>query len=207
MGAPDTSSRNTRAIGNIGQRRALRASILIAACCLPQLAHASPGCTALNGTFGPSFANTGNDRGTGFDAGDVITLNLVVVGGGTARLYDATLFTDLIASQSTVGTWTYTVPADTNHELRVSGNAGPSTERTWSCTPAPTPTPAPNNDSSTLRSLQKSATRQSSQAASAAIGSMVSAAISSATVSASAVQPAQPSTGVLPAGASGLGMG
>lgn len=148
---------------------------------------------------------------SGFRAGDVITLNLVVNSNDYLELYDQTTSTTLTAQLTAPGSLTYTVPADTSNTLRIWYSAGPSTEITWSCISEPEPqsepTPESNKDSSTLRSLQKSATKQSSQIASISIASMINGAIGKAAGTASAVQPSQPSSGGLPPGASGLGMG
>jgi hypothetical protein len=183
-----------------------------AMCAAPTFAYASPGCTALNGTSGPSFASTGNDRGTGFEAGDVVSVTLITLGGGAIQLYETTNFTNLIPYQSTLGSWTYTVPADTTDEFYVVVGGGTATEASWSCASAPAPSPSPSPSSNPtpensikLRSAQKSGTKTGSFVAGSAISGMIGNAISSG-ISNTGGAPL-PSTGGIPSGASGLGMG
>jgi hypothetical protein len=172
----------------------------------PGLAHASPGCQALNGTKGPAFADTGNDMATGFRAGDFITLNLVVASSDILQLYDQTASTFLTSQLTSPGTLTYTVPADTSNMLRIWYSAGPTTEITWSCVSVPEPQPElepTTDDSQKLRSLQKSGTKAGSLTAGSAYSGMIGDAISSGIAGGS---PAQSTSGT-PPGASGLGMG
>lgn len=128
-------------------------------------AWASAGCTALNGSEGPSFALTGSNRGTGFSAGDVITLTITNATSTQLWLRDLTTFGILIPTFTTVGSQTYIVPANTSHELFVGYVAGPSTVASWTCVAAPIPTAATatattatNTDSPKLASLQQSVT-------------------------------------------------
>jgi hypothetical protein len=95
---------------------------------------ASAGCTAFHGSF-VGGALTGSASGTGFSAGDTITLTVTAAGVGDALgLYDATNTTSLIPSYSTAGTKTYTVTAATTDNFIITGNqADPTSYFTWSC--------------------------------------------------------------------------
>lgn len=164
-----------------------------------------------HGTLGPSFAHTGNDRGTGFQAGDVVTVTLVTLGvGGSIQMYENTNYTLLIPYHSALGSWTYTVPADTTDEFYVSVGGNSATEASWSCASASTPSPSPSPSSNTtpensikLRSVQKSGTKTGSFVAGSAVSGMIGNAISGNFAGGS---PA-PSTSSVPPGASGLGIG
>ncbi|WP_439541629.1 cadherin-like beta sandwich domain-containing protein [Hyphomicrobium sp.] len=98
----------------------------------PTLAYASPGCNALIGTRGPSFAVTGSQSGTGFTAGDVVTVTFVA-GVGSVTLYDSGTFAALTGMLSAPGSQTYTVPSDTTASFFVGGSTLGSTEVSWSC--------------------------------------------------------------------------
>jgi hypothetical protein len=166
---------------------------------MPQLAQASPGCTALNGSFGPNGASTGHGTGTGFQAGDTITINMVATGGVDLALVDITSSSLLIPNINTVGSVTYTVPADTPNKFGLDAAGGSaSTHFTWSCVPA-----SANGGATELRSLQKTATRTGSQMSGIAYSSIIGDAITGAMGSAGG----SPSISVIPSGASGLGMG
>lgn len=180
-----------------------------AICAMPQLAHASPGCTALNGTYGPAFASTGNSSGTGFDAGDVITVTYVAGSSGDIGLRDSTLNATLIAAITT-GSATYTVPADTTNTFVISAGVGPTTEESWSCASAPAPSPSPSSNTTPensikLRSAQKRGTKTGSSVAGSAYSGMIGDAISGSMGRTSGAP--VPSTGGVPSGASNLGMG
>lgn len=95
-------------------------------------AHASPGCTQFNGTFGPNYATTGSTQGTGFDQGDVLTLTRAFDNGTSSYLSDSQLGT-VVAP--TTGNFSYTVPATTTSTLRVLGGANLTTQYTVSCVP------------------------------------------------------------------------
>lgn len=155
-------------------------------------AFASPGCTALNGED-ISPTSTGSGSGTGFNAGDVITLTVVSDSGPTTLLdfgleigpptqYGAGA-TDVIPSFTTVGSRTYTVPATTSEELSlfIDANLPGGTSGfivTWSCTPASSTTPSGTpTDSTLLRSLQVSTTPMIAQISGQAISGAVNEAI------------------------------
>ncbi|MEW6450737.1 MAG: autotransporter outer membrane beta-barrel domain-containing protein [Pseudomonadota bacterium] len=96
---------------------------------------ASAGCTALNGTY-IGGAITGSTSGTGFSAGDIITLTVTTAGGAdTLGLYDDTNFNVLLLSGNTVGTRTFTVPANTSAKFLISGTrANAGSNFSWTCT-------------------------------------------------------------------------
>lgn len=185
-------------------RRAAGAAVAFSFMCAASgIVHASPGCDALNGTYGPSFVATGSQTGTGFRAGDVISVTLLT-GPNWVEIQDTTPFATLATNNTVGSTLTYTVPADTNHTLKVNTVAGPATSSSWSCVSAPDPTTG-SNDSSKLRSLQQGGTRTGAMAAGSAYSSIIQDAIGAGIAHRGGTSVSPP--GGVPAGASGLGMG
>lgn len=99
-------------------------------------AMAGPGCSALNGMFSGGISG-GNTSGTGFSAGDTITLTITTAAGGDSLgLYNITANTSLLLSDSVPGVRTYVVPAATGDEFAISGSRlDAASVFSWSCTP------------------------------------------------------------------------
>ena len=139
--------------------RIIRIACLIGAtlvCLTAQMrrAEASAGCAALNGTTNVNGTRT-LGTGTGFQAGDKITLTIT-------GLLQQLILSDT-TNATTLGTappspFTYVVPATTGDTFRVSlvSLANHPVSATWSCVSAPTS--STNTDSAKLQSLQISAT-------------------------------------------------
>jgi len=120
-----------------------------------QSAWASPGCVALNGTVGPGVGNiTGSYNGTGFDAGDVITVRVDVIDSpNIIYLMDATAGGTTLTSPIQNDSDTYVVPAATNHTLTVGFSQSATFQASWTCVSANSSTP-----SQKLGALQASVT-------------------------------------------------
>jgi hypothetical protein len=125
----------------------LVAAVTIASVCTSsEQASASPGCDRLNGSYyasdvpGVKNVNNGHVAGAVFTAGDRITAE------GTPSSYVTVGLADYATSDPDAattplgflvpltGSFTYTVPAATNHTLRVIfGFGGVPTTVSWSC--------------------------------------------------------------------------
>ncbi|CAN5129161.1 hypothetical protein BH10PSE10_BH10PSE10_13850 [soil metagenome] len=118
----------------------------------PGLALASPGCSALLGSA-TGGVTTGNTSGTGFSAGDVVTVSLTGFGAfASIGLENTTAATVLLTDSAAPGTRTYTVPANTTATFTVIGGlTDPSPSYTWSCVSA---SGSGGTDSDKLKSVQ-----------------------------------------------------
>ncbi len=148
-----------------------------------QAAWASAGCNALNGTYGPSNVATGNNNGTSFNAGDVITITFAANASTMATLWDNTASMTLLWHPGGLGTSSYTVPATNTHkiELYLSGPVDGTTVVSWSCVSAPDPTTNnTNTDSRKLASLQQSVTPLVANTSAQAIAGAIDGAINDA---------------------------
>ena len=172
--------------GDWGRRSGIGIAIAIGLIvATPGAALASAGCTALNGTF-TGGAISGSTSGTGFSAGDIITLTVTAVGGGDALgLYDNTNHNPLLLSTNAVGSRTYAVSANTPANFIISGtqlNAG--SNFSWSCAAGGGSTVG-STDSKKLTTVQETVTsvvaNQSGTAISESVGSAIAGALSGST--------------------------
>ncbi len=164
------------ACGNWGRRSGIGIAAafgLIVA--TPSAALASAGCTALRGSAVGGLIS-GNTSGTGFSAGDVITVSLTGFGAFTSiGLQNTTAGAVLITDAPVQGARTYTVPANTTATFTVIGGlTDPSPSYTWSCVSAAGSTGG--NDSQKLTSVQT----QGSTVVSSTSGSNISGSVNSA---------------------------
>jgi len=134
----------------------------------------------LNGSF-TGGVESGGLSGTGFSAGDVITLTVTAsAGGDMLGLSDLTNFASLIPPTGAAGTYTYAVPADTDANFIIGGarnNAG--SIFSWSCTPAGGANGG-GTDSDRLGSVQNQGSAVVANTSGVAISSAVDGAIGAA---------------------------
>jgi len=118
------------------------------------VALASPGCIALQGSAAGGTIS-GSTSGTGFSAGDVITVSLSGFGAfASIGLENTTAATVLLADSAALGTRTYTVPANTTATFTVIGGlTDPSPSYAWSCVSA-AGSGSGGTDSDKLKSVQ-----------------------------------------------------
>jgi hypothetical protein len=85
-----------------------------------------------------SLVQTGSNLGTGFDAGDVITITVTALNNGDfTGLVDVTAgFANLLPLIQNTGTYSYKVPATTNHQFGVGWSVSIGSQFSWSCVPA-----------------------------------------------------------------------
>ncbi|MBX9842193.1 MAG: autotransporter domain-containing protein [Xanthobacteraceae bacterium] len=100
-------------------------------------AFASAGCTALNGTYNGGVV-TGSTSGTGFSAGDVVTLTVNVPGAMSALGLSSSAPAVLLADTMNPGSRTYPVPANTTATFTITGFTIPDAGASyaWSCVSA-----------------------------------------------------------------------
>ncbi len=95
------------------------------------------GCSALSGSFTGNVV-TGNTASAGFSAGDVVTLTVSTAGSFTSISLMGSVAGSLLMPGNTVGSRTYTVPADTAETFTIGGvsdGIDASASYSWSCVP------------------------------------------------------------------------
>jgi hypothetical protein len=135
----------------------------------------SSGCTALNGIV--TASGTANLFGTGFAAGDTITVTFIVSAGGLVRIADNTI-ASLVAGPS-ASTIQYIIPSSTadQYVAGISATVTGTDTATVSCTPAAS---SSNTDSQKLQALQILVSKLVATSSGAAITSAIDGAISDA---------------------------
>lgn len=146
----------------------------------PGMALASPGCTALNGTF-TGGALTGNVTAGSFSVGDIISVTVTNAAGGDEigiGEYNPG-YTSRLPHTSVVGTHTYRVPADSGNSFTISGSFfDASSVFSWSCTAGGSSTGA--TDSEKLTAVQTTGSTVVANTSGANISGSVNGAIDNA---------------------------
>jgi hypothetical protein len=148
---------------------------------LASQAAASPGCDALQGSVSQSgggpVTNTGSAIGTGFSAGDIISVTRLS-GLVDSRLFDNTGSVALVGY--TPNSFTYVVPADTNHQLLVQAVPLNTGAASWTCTNAPAKAANSSNSSQLLEQIRQQFSKIVAATTSTSTGESVSGAITEA---------------------------
>jgi len=139
------------------------------------------GCSALSGQFVGDVVS-GNTSATGFSAGDVVTLTVTTAGGFASISLTGSTSGSLLMPAKTVGSRTYTVPADTTETLTIGGvtdGIDAAASYSWSCTPGSGSTGG-NTDSGKLDNVQEQGSTVVGQTSGANISGSVNGAIDNA---------------------------
>jgi hypothetical protein len=98
----------------------------------------SPGCTAFRGQIAGGVSS-GNQSGTGFSKGDILSLVVTQATGVNLGLLDFTLGSPVVSPGAI--SFSYTVPADTTDKLQLLGTTTAASAVTWLCIAAGDGTP------------------------------------------------------------------